>query len=348
MATRLFHLHSLSLPLKRQIPAQNVRQASTVPATVTPTTHEISSGHLGPRNLEKAIRSLHEDGLVVISDVIPHQRLDHLNIKMIQDARTLQARGKDGPFNYNVGNIQQDPPPLKSYFHKSIFLNPIASQVTTGMMGPKPKWTFCSGNSAMPPSPGTEPQRQPVHADADFAHPTHPFALVVNVPLIKFTPENGSTEVWLGTHTGELAGLHVQDGAQGDRASGKIKEHLLEQRRFIRGPSQPIIEKGSIVIRDLRLWHAGMPNWTDDVRVMLAMSTFPIIKLRLVRLTIPLVHFAPWYKNPMRLELAQEIRPIVEEQQQLEVPVDWVSEKEAEERYLNRGFGNSYDFGQTA
>lgn len=127
----------------------------------------------------------------------------------------------------------------------------------------------------MPPSPGVEPRRQPVHADADFAHPSHPFALVVNVPLIKFTPENGSTEIWLGTHSGDLSGLHVQEGAHGERASGRIREHLLENRRKVREPSQPVIEKGSIIIRDLRLWHAGMPNWTDEVRVMLAMSTFP-------------------------------------------------------------------------
>jgi ectoine hydroxylase-related dioxygenase (phytanoyl-CoA dioxygenase family) len=121
---------------------------------------------------------------------------------------------------------------------------------------------------------GVEPQRQPVHEDADFAHPTHPFALVVNVPLITFTPDNGSTEVWLGTHTGELSGLHVQDGAHGDRASGRIKPHLLEERRKVRGPTQPVIEKGSIVIRDLRLWHAGMPNFTNEIRVMLAMSKY--------------------------------------------------------------------------
>ena len=188
-------------------------------------------------------------------------------------SRTLQARGKDMPFNYNVGNIQQDAPPVKSFFHNSVFLNPIASQVTASILGPRPKWTFCSGNTALPPVKGTEPQRQPVHADADFEHPTHPFALVVNVPLIKFTPENGSTEVWLGTHTPDLAGLHVQEGAHGDRASGRIKKHLLEQRREVRGPCQPVIEKGSIIIRDLRLWHGGMPNWTDEVRVMLAMSS---------------------------------------------------------------------------
>jgi len=220
-----------------------------MPCAVRPSSQEIVDGRLGERNLEKAVRSLHQDGLVVVSDVIPHEHLDHLNARMTDDARALQARGKDSPFNYNAGNIQQDPPPVKSFFHKSIFLNPIATQITTGVLGPNPKWTFCSGNSAMPPLEDSKPQRQPVHADADFAHPAHPFALVVNVPLVKFTPENGSTEVWLGTHTGEHAGLHVQEGMHGERASGRIKEPLLEQRRDVLGPSQPVIEKGSIIIR---------------------------------------------------------------------------------------------------
>ncbi|KAI7541394.1 phytanoyl-CoA dioxygenase family protein [Hortaea werneckii] len=300
-----------------------------MPMTIKPTTNELSAGFLGERNLEKAMKGLHEDGLVVVSDVIPQQHLDRLNEKMVQDARTLQAKGKDMPYNYNVGNIQQDPPPVSDHFESSIFLNPIANQITTGMLGPRPKWTFCSGNSAMPPEAGTQPQRQPVHADSDFAHPSHPFALVVNVPLIRFTPENGSTEIWLGTHTGELSGLQVQEGAKGTRASGRIREDLLEQRRQVRGPSQPGIEKGSIVIRDLRLWHAGMPNMTDEVRVMLAM-----------------IHFAPWYRNPMKLELSEDLKDKIQSQNDLQIPVDWVSEDEALKRYLNRGFGNSYDFGQ--
>ena len=259
----------ISLKLAR---AYTMHSVSRMPTSVSPSAEEVSAGRLGERNLERAIRSLHEDGLVVISNVVPHEHLDHLNEKMVRDARTLQARGKDMPYNYNVGNIQQDPPPVKEYFHPSIFLNPVASQVTTTMLGPKPKWTFCSGNTALPPVEGTKPQRQPVHADADFAHPTHPFALVVNVPLIKFTPDNGSTEIWLGTHSGELSGLHVQEGEHGERASGRIKQDLLERRKEVSGPIQPVIGKGSIVIRDLRLWHAGMPNWTDEVRVMLAMS----------------------------------------------------------------------------
>ncbi len=49
----------------------------------------------------------------------------------------------------------------------------------------------------------------------------------------------------------------------------------------------------------------------------------------------------------MRLELAEETKPLVAGLEDLEVPADFVSESEALEKYLNRGFGNSYDFGQS-
>ena len=48
----------------------------------------------------------------------------------------------------------------------------------------------------------------------------------------------------------------------------------------------------------------------------------------------------------MRLEFAEEIKPLIDGQDMLIVPVDWVSEEAATETYLNRGFGNSYDFRQ--
>lgn len=184
----------------------------------------------------------------------------------------------------------------------------------------------------MPPIPGGSPQRQPVHSDADFAHPSHPFALVTNVPLVETRPDNGSTELWLGTHT--PFGVESQEGAHGDRASGKIQTELLRKREQAVPPVQPVIKKGSIVIRDLRLWHAGMPNVTDEIRVMLAM-----------------IHFAPWYRNPMRLELGADVKPLLERLEAegklgLDVPVNWVNTSEAMEKYLNRGFGNSYDFNQ--
>ena len=141
---------------------------------------------------------------------------------------------------------------------------------------------------------------------------------------------NGSTEVWLGTHHHDVS---AQEGAHGERASGRIKEHLLAPEHGFEAV-QPKIERGAIVIRDLRLWHAGMPNRSDDVRIMLAM-----------------IHFAPWYRNPMKLELGDDMKPMLEELERkgelgLEVPVDWLEREEVLERYMNRGFGNSYDFNQ--
>ena len=64
-------------------------------------------------------------------------------------------------------------------------------------------------------------------------------------------------------------------------------------------------------------------------------------------LTILAVHFAPWYRNRMKVELAEELKPLVDGCKDLEIPTNFVSEKKAMERYLNRGFGNSYDFNQT-
>jgi hypothetical protein len=50
----------------------------------------------------------------------------------------------------------------------------------------------------------------------------------------------------------------------------------------------------------------------------------------------------------MKLELSEDIKPLIDKQYALEVPVDWVSSQAAEEGYLTRGFGNSYDFDQVA
>ena len=282
--------------LRWSLSSHNVRLISTSmrllasPISIQATSSERSCGKLSEQKLESAVRQIHYDGLVVIQNAVDTPLLEALNARMVADALKLRSKGKETPFNYNPGNLQQDAPPVKQFFHPEIFLSksngtppasslltmqrpdPIATQITSAVLGPRPKLTFCSGNSAMPPTSGSPPQRQPVHSDADFTHPDHPFALVVNVPLIDMRPENGSTEVWLGTHSG--FGIEAQEGVHGERASGRIRQSLLEERAKTCPPSQPSIPRGSIIVRDLRLWHAGMPNMTPEVRVMLALSTY--------------------------------------------------------------------------
>jgi hypothetical protein len=103
---------------------------------------------------------------VVIEDVVSHEDIDRLNAVMVRDAHRLMARGKDGPFNYNLGNLQQSPPYDPDVFARNIFVNPIATQVTSAVLGGRPTMSFISANTAVKAEEG-----QPVHSDADFEHP---------------------------------------------------------------------------------------------------------------------------------------------------------------------------------
>ncbi|KAF2793199.1 phytanoyl-CoA dioxygenase family protein [Melanomma pulvis-pyrius CBS 109.77] len=299
----------------------------STPLSIQPSSAEIKKGQLSQRNLEIAIRAIQRDGLVVIEDLVPHEILDKLNTKMVKDAYELQGR-KDSPFNYNKGNIQQDPPLTGEWFSEEIFLNPIVTQITSTTLGPKPSLRFISGNTALPPTPSSPPASQPTHNDADFDHPCIPFAMVINVPLVTMTPENGSTEIWLGTHANTT--IADQEGEHGDRASGRIKKELLEERRSTRGPCQPVVKKGSVVVRDLRLWHGGKPNLSDVPRVMLA-----------------LIHFAPWYRNQMTVEFSSTLKDrLATEKTGLDIAAIFAEEEEVRKNYLNRPYGNAYDFNQ--
>ncbi|PVI03180.1 phytanoyl-CoA dioxygenase family protein [Periconia macrospinosa] len=301
----------------------------STPIAIKLSSSEAKDKVLNQTNLEIAIRALARDGLVVVEDLVPHSVLHTLNEKMIQDAYKLQNM-ENSPYNYNKGNLQQDPLMTKDFFFADVFVNPIVTQITSTALGPNPFLRFISGNTAFPPTASAPPQSQPTHNDADFDHPQVPFALVINVPLVTMTPENGSTEIWLGTHANTT--IDDQEGAHGDRASGRIKQHLLEQRRSVRPPIQPIVKKGSVIIRDLRLWHGGKPNLGREPRVMLAF-----------------IHFAPWYRNQMTVEVAKELKDELSiEKTKLHVAAKFLDSEEIEKTYLNRPYGNAYDFDQVA
>ncbi len=110
---------NLQRPLRRTL--ATLAKIGTNPAVVRPSADEIRRSNLDARNLEIAVRHIHQDGLVVIDNIVPHADIDRLNTKMVEDARTLQARGDGGPFNYNLGNLQQDAPPVAEHFYPSIF-----------------------------------------------------------------------------------------------------------------------------------------------------------------------------------------------------------------------------------
>ncbi|KAK1075717.1 hypothetical protein LTR74_000125 [Friedmanniomyces endolithicus] len=136
--------------------------------------------------------------------------------------------------------------------------------------------------------------RQPVHSDIDKPHPLWPFAFAFNIPLCDMSVENGSTELWIGSHKDSNIDQHCTFA--GGETGLVIRPELLEERRQHSPPVQPSTKKGSLIIRDIRLWHAGMPNRTDTPRIMLAF-----------------VYQPRWFQAPSRVILPLRAKRLVEQ-----------------------------------
>ena len=232
---------------------------------VTP--EEKQQGILADDSLKIAVETLKTDGIVVLRNSVDLEHITILRERMLEDVKTILARD-DCPYNFNTSNIQQDPPPFHPYLFRDVLLNEQVIAVTKAMLGPGLKNSFYSGNTSLPSD-----LRQPVHPDTahlwpDMETASPAFAFVVNVPLVDVTPENGGTEFWPGSHLDTTVSVFERDLGRGD---GKVPLEALERRRKIAPPFQASLQAGSVVIRDMRLWHAGMPNRTDRPRPMIAM-----------------------------------------------------------------------------
>ncbi|RIK33188.1 MAG: hypothetical protein DCC55_35435, partial [Chloroflexi bacterium] len=169
------------------------------------------------------------------------------------------------------GHLQQGPPPFAPYVFRDIVANPFAIQVTHAILGDGLYNRFYNGNANTPGS-GT----QPLHADGPHLWQdltvTHPPAtLVVNICPVETTEENGATELWPGTHMIPMNKQHVSPDMEA-------------QRREIAPPVRALARKGSLLIRDVRLWHRGVPNHSNEIRHMIAM-----------------IHCISWHQRPAKL-----------------------------------------------
>jgi ectoine hydroxylase-related dioxygenase (phytanoyl-CoA dioxygenase family) len=227
------------------------------------TTIRFASDRATPEEIQRAKRAIEEDGYVVLEDVID---LDHIRIlrdRMWADLPLVMER-TDTPFNFNRSNVQQDPPPFKEYLFKDVLLNDYAIDISEAIFGPGFTNAMYSSNMAL----ANTDQRQPVHADIGHLWPnmdraTPAYAIVVNVPLVDMSAANGSTEIWPGTHADTSVAM-----AQGDI---KVSDEKLAEWRAKHPPIQPVVKAGSILMRDIRMWHAGMPNPSSEHRPMIAM-----------------------------------------------------------------------------
>ena len=215
---------------------------------------ERAENRLTPENVAAGVRLLREAGLVVIESVLPRDWIAALNEAM--------EAALDQETNEHTG----EHPLLKMPFmDPRIIDNPFAIPILKAAMGEKVFAYLPYGCNTT--RPGGDIQW--IHRDSGHLFPDLPFALpvstiVVNIPLVDFTVENGATEVWPGSH------LIIDD-----EAVRNTPYNVCNEARAAQLPSfQLEMPAGSVVVRDMRCWHRAMPNRSQTVRHMLALVYF--------------------------------------------------------------------------
>ena len=105
---------------------------------------------------------------------------------------------------------------------------------------------------------------QPLHVDASWAvddegQPDPLSRLSFFIPMRDVTPENGSTEVWMGSHH-DLSWVPAQKTAEKHPNPGQPDAETQEAQRLHLPPTQVFIPKGGVLLRDARGWHRGEPT----------------------------------------------------------------------------------------
>ncbi|KAK5094470.1 hypothetical protein LTR70_004094 [Exophiala xenobiotica] len=275
--------------------------------------------------IAEAVSFLHKDGIIILENVIDTAHIDHLNSILTPEALEI-ANNPRHHFNFgkHTWNMDQAPPPTRELMYKDIWANSFAAAVLAAILGPRPVIHYANGNTALQASPDG---RQPVHSDCEFDHPVYyNFACVINVNLVDTSPENGATEFWPGTHHVSTPECH--ETLPGNERILHVKSQYVEQRRKHSPPVQPCTKRGSIIIRDLRLWHAGMPNLTKIPRIMLAFVAQPA-----------------WFQGKSKVLLPASVRSLVESwSDELQFAAEWV-EGEVDHKKLSSA---NVDFGSAS
>ncbi|MFC4015599.1 phytanoyl-CoA dioxygenase family protein [Nonomuraea purpurea] len=248
-----------------------------------------------PDQVAFAVGSLLRDGAVIVAGAVDPERLDRLATTMSDDLEVLLRRPERAE-NFSAGHLQQDPPPRADLLWPEVLTNPFVLRVCQTAMGQPLKLTGYTNNTNLPGSVA-----QAVHVDEgqrwpglSEAHP--PARLTVNIPLSATDESRGAIELWPGTHLdtrlcqfsatadeGISRALQYMRAARQAEVSRKVNrrvgltvpEPMVQARMRERPPVRAVTEPGSVIIRDPRLWHRGMPNTTDQCRFMLALTYDP-------------------------------------------------------------------------
>lgn len=218
--------------------------------------NERKAGRLERDTIETAVEQVKKNGYIVLEKVLNDEQ-----IKELRDAfdPLFDEYTKKKGFNTGTNRAQMFLPMIAPFCADHVIANPMALSVIDSLVGSDCRCTYFASDTACPGS-----DYQNVHSDLPPLFPElgvalPVYCLVLNIPLVDVTEENGPLEIWPGgTHLDPDNTRHTDVWGETLRAA----KHMHSEKVFM--------PAGSMVIRDIRMWHRGTPNVTDKLRTNLA------------------------------------------------------------------------------
>jgi ectoine hydroxylase-related dioxygenase (phytanoyl-CoA dioxygenase family) len=217
---------------------------------------EIASGQLSPETLVSAVNQVKLNGYVLFEEVLPADQVDELNasfLKLLVETMKTNAKATEvNTIAARKNRVRMDLPFQAPYTDPQVITNSFAMPIIKQILGEDCRCFYFSVDA---PLPGSDYQQvhgdyMPFFPEAEISLPAA--GLVVNFPLVHVTEENGPMEAWPG-------GTHLTP----EKLS--IPEHIVPAAEFIK-PVRMLMSKGSLLIRDVRMWHRGTPNNSNQIR----------------------------------------------------------------------------------
>lgn len=242
---------------------------------------------LPPHEIERAVRLFHRDGFVVVRDALDADQIELLKAGVAEVVRDIIAMdvsrsGNRGSHRYSFGGSSTTRSMLHRPEWQMLVDLPTVTPILTAIFGSSDYIVrAASGDFCLPGAV----KYQPLHSDMrDFADAeSTPFSsfrdsrghlsirdlpcpyVCVNFMPIDMTALNGPTRQIPGTQ----------------HARAPIPR-LSEEPEWMRLSTVCPAPAGAVQIRDVRAWHGGTPNLSDEVRAI------PNVE-----------YYAPWFREPM-------------------------------------------------
>ena len=221
---------------------------------------EVASGQLAPETLAQAVLQVRLNGFVVLENALPVELVDRMRVAFLaavdEALRVDASKTELNTSSFRKNRIRMDLPFREPFIDARVITNAFALPIVERILGEDCRMFYFSADA---PMPGSDYQMAhgdyfPFYPESEVILP--PTGLVVNYPLVNVNEKNGPLEVWPNTHLNPdriYTGSQVQDAIKGI------------------DPVRMLTPKGSLIIRDMRMWHRGTPNVSDEIRPNLAL-----------------------------------------------------------------------------